>query len=495
MSRFNKSTSTVAKPDTKNLAGGEAYTSSAELELINLSLGSFLEDKYYESASKQTERLKEILNKVDPIFAAKVAIYARRVFGMRSITHVIAGELAHRLSGTGVARSFYRQIADRPDDMLEIAAYYMQNYGKTLPNAMKRGFAEAIGDLDAYRLSKYKGAGKEINMIDLVRLTHAKGELVGKLINDTLEPPETWEVLLTQAGSDVDKKAEVWRHLISEGKLGYLALLRNLRNIALQSDEQTLTKALEQLTDPVRVERSRVFPFQFATAYDQFFNSRLNNYYADRGAPIKDIPYVKKIISAIETATDYSLNNVPDIFENTLVAVDNSGSMSGRPSEIANLFGVAIARKGGDLLQFSDKAQFYHVSENTPILVTRNQIPHRGGGTNFHLIFESAKKNYDRIIVLSDMQGWEYGGWGTSVTMKTSFRDYRKRTGTNTALYSWNLNGYGDLAFPEDKVFNLAGWTDKVFDLMPVFEKDRKALQNDINTSVKLWDNLAQKTV
>ncbi len=80
-------------------------------------------------------------------------------------------------------------------------------------------------------------------------------------------------------------------------------------------------------------------------------------------------------------------------------------------------------------------------------------------------------KAYDRIVILSDMQGWIGGGAPTK-----AFARYKQRFGANPYLYSFDLQGYGSLQFPEDKVFALAGFSDKVFDLMRVLETDRGAV-------------------
>ena len=85
----------------------------------------------------------------------------------------------------------------------------------------------------------------------------------------------------------------------------------------------------------------------------------------------------------------------------------------------------------------------------------------KGGSTNFHAIFETANLPYDRIIIFSDMQGWV--GYNTP---SESFKKYKKRTNSNPLIYSFDLQGYGSLQFPEKNVFALAGFSDKVFDTM-----------------------------
>ena len=98
MSRFN---TTLPKQRTKttNLAGGEAFTQSNELELISLLLTSFVNNQFYRDADTTLADLKRLADKVkDKEFVAKSAIFARDKFGMRSVTHALAGELTSHLS-------------------------------------------------------------------------------------------------------------------------------------------------------------------------------------------------------------------------------------------------------------------------------------------------------------------------------------------------------------------------------------------------------------
>ncbi len=68
-------------------------------------------------------------------------------------------------------------------------------------------------------------------LVDAVNLVHPPHtEALGALIDGTLAPAETWETKLTQAGQTDGSKSEAWAQLVRTRKLGYFALLRNLRN-------------------------------------------------------------------------------------------------------------------------------------------------------------------------------------------------------------------------------------------------------------------------
>ena len=54
--------------------------------------------------------------------------------------------------------------------------------------------------------------------------------------------------------------------------------------------------------------------------------------------------------------------------------------------------------------------------------------------------------------------------------------EYKRKTGANPFLYSLDLAGYGTALFPEPMVFCLAGFSDKIFDMMKLLESDKDAL-------------------
>lgn len=476
MSTFNTKTP-KRKTVTTNMAGGEAYKQTDQLELVSLLLTSFAQDTYYEKAGSQLDRLKALIDKVDPEFAAKAIVYARHEFGMRSITHAAAVYLAPRLSGKRYAKNFYEAMVARPDDITEtLALYFSLNKLGKLPNSMIKGFGAAFSKFGGYQLAKYRAEGKSVTLKDAMALTHPvpterNAEALRLLKAGELKSTDTWESMLSAAGNSIVEKSNAWSTLLKENKLGYFALLRNLRNISEQSPD-SLKLALAQLVDKKRVKSSKVLPFRFQTAYKQLLADG-----ADR-----------KILSAIDTAADIALGNVPTLKGNTLVALDVSGSMSSKPyrakgvatapAEIGALFAAALvlANEDSDLLTF-DGTYRWHAVEKMGILPFARNIKTPGGSTDFNQIFKPLTKKYDRIIILSDMQAWV--GYNTP---RASLEEYKRRTGADPHIWSFDLNGQGTMQFPENNVYALAGFSEKVFDIMQLLESDRKALVSTIKT-------------
>lgn len=475
MSKFN---SFAKGSKTENLAGGEAYKESTKLEFVSILLTSFIQNQYYRSENDTIERIRELIkNEKDKKFVAKASLYARNEFGMRSVSHVVAGEIAKNVKKETWTKNYFDKIVYRVDDMAEILSYYSGiNKGlHPVPNALLKGFKKAFNKFDEYQLGKYRGEKKEISLVDIVNLIRPKPnkknkEALKKLVNGELKSKNTWESQLTQAGQKAESKEEkeklkkdVWVNLIKEKKIGYFALLKNLKNILEQAPE-IIDEAIVFLTDEKLIKKSLVLPFRFFTAIKE----------------IESLPDSRKIIIGLGKAAEISLNNVPEFPGKTLIAVDVSGSMRGRPEEIARMFGsILYKRNDADLLTFEDYSRFYSLNPLDNLLSLMKQIDFFGGGTNFHSIFDSLKKKYDRIIILSDMQAWMDNGYSSSNPI-SSFNDYKKRTGANPLIYSFDLQGYGTLQFPERNIYCLAGFSDKIFDIMKLLEQDKNALINKI---------------
>lgn len=191
------------RAETVNLAGGDAFRESPKLELAALLLTATLQDGFYRSGDRTAARVKELIaQNGDKRFVAKAALHARTEAGLRSVTHLAAGELAHAVKGETWTAPFFARLVRRPDDALEILAYTLAVHGRPVPNSLKKGLGAALARFDEYQLAKYRRADAEVSLVDAVNLVHPPHtEALRKLVNGTLAPAETWETRLTQAVS------------------------------------------------------------------------------------------------------------------------------------------------------------------------------------------------------------------------------------------------------------------------------------------------------
>lgn len=463
MSRFNERKET----GVLNLAGGKAYKEPKELQLLSLLLTSFGDDKTYRNANDTFAKLDELIKDCDKSFCAKAICYARREFGMRTITHYAASVLAKYIGSETWAKDFFAKVVYRPDDMTEIIACHLSRNQK-ISNAMKKGFAKAFGEFTDYQLAKYRGDGNKVKLVDVVNLVHPiqtekNNGAIEKLVNGTLKSFDTWEVELSAAGGDKDKKRKVWHDLIMENKLGYFALLRNIRNIVNLGDDELNNIAFNALLNENAIHKSLVLPFRFATAYRELSSI--------------DAKAMKTISKACEIACD----NVPKLQGKTLIALDVSGSMA-NVADIAALFAAVLLKTNDcDLIKFSYDSQYKIVNTDDSLMTIKDRLRFAGGGTNFVSIFEAANKKYDRIILLSDMQAWVQNSYYFK-SPSAAYNFYKEKYNKDCKMYSIDLAGYGTLQVPEKDVYCLAGFSEKIFDIMKYLEEDKDALLNVVNS-------------
>ena len=167
----------------------------------------------------------------------------------------------HATHRAQVAETLTRVI-QRADELSEFVAIYWKDGRVPLSAQVKKGLAAAFPKFDAYALAKYDRDGA-IKLRDVLFLAHAKprdeaqAEVWKRLIAGELTAPDTWEVALS-SGAD---KRMAWERLLSEQKLGALALLRNLRSMREAGvDESLVLAALGAMNT------ARVLPFRFLAA-------------------------------------------------------------------------------------------------------------------------------------------------------------------------------------------------------------------------------------
>lgn len=460
MARFSD-TNSVAGPKkaqlTHNRAGGQAYAESDRLALASLLLTTFLKDEFYRTGNQAMREIITLIPKAGPLFAAKAAVYARNEFGMRSATHLVAAEIAHQVKGEPWVRTFLNAVVRRPDDITEILGCYLALHKKPIPNSLKRGLGAAFSKFDAYQIAKYKRSNATLSLVDAINLLHPPHtDPIGQLVKGTLAAPETWETKVSAAGPDEEAKSTAWKDLIESGKIGYMALLRNLRNIlqSCENDPQTIFKATQLLVDENRIRKSLVFPFRYLSAFKEL--RKLNG------------PAAVMFARGVSQAADISLKNLPDFPGSTLVVLDGSGSMTGgrcgdnSAAEVGAMFSAALVKHlGADFMIFDNDAKYVLLDPTSSVIGLATSMQFPGGGTNFRSVFQRANRKYDRIIILSDMQGW-IGYYSP----RHEFQDYCKRHGASPRVFSFDLTGLGTLQFPEQNVYALAGFSDKTLPLM-----------------------------
>lgn len=505
-----KAVAAIPKENTKNSQGCAAYSLSDELRLISMLNTIKLEPQFYRSENQTMRELRDLIERIglkDPYFVAQAIVYSRCLGeGMRSVNHLAAALLAPFISGKEYAKRFYGLwdkkekkggCIYRVDDMSEIKDVYAALNKSTLSNSMKKGFAAVLEALDTYQLAKYKDT-----VIDMANLTHPKSALskaeivvdgkkmkvIDALMQGITVSADTWEVANSEAGQEVAKavkagkltkaEAEVtlanakndnWEAMLTEGKLGILAAIRNIRSMLKSPRKEVVDALCKLVSNGQAIRDGKIMPYQIDYAYEvvkkEFSNS------ADG----------RRVMEALLKGYEYAVPNLAEALPGrTCVMVDCSGSMNtycsqaGQRSNIAStaaekagLIAATIAKAtNADVVRFGSHAEFYSYDPNESVFSLGRKIGHDNmGGTSIPSAFDlihNAKRQYDRIILLSDNEcnarGYWSGDW-VSGAYKKYVHDV-----ANPYVYAVDLAAYGTTPIAGDKVNYYFGYGFAMFE-------------------------------
>lgn len=384
----------------KTAEGGPAVHINAEQQLTRLVNTCFLwEDGFYVDGKTVAEQIVEAAHRCTPQTVANVAVEARHVHHLRHVPLLLVSALAthpQRKNFAGL-QTTVTSVVDRADELGELLAVYAKVLGingrqpgngfkKRIPAAVRRGLAKAFDKFSEYQFAKYNRDG-QFTIRDVARIVHPsgkaeRGDLYKRLFKgEKLASPQTWEEQLS-AGGD---KRQVFTQLLTEHKLGYLALLRNLRNM-LESgvDEQLIKSAI--LARKGGAEK--VLPFRYTAA-------------------ARHAPRVEK---ELDIALKAAIGELPKFEGRTIVLVDTSGSMRDKLSAKSDLTRRDAAATLASVID-GDIRVFWFADRI-------GELPHRlgmagidqierapSGGT--YLGTAVSKMNelpHDRLIVITDEQ-------------------------------------------------------------------------------------------
>jgi hypothetical protein len=274
---------------------------------------------------------------------------------------------------------------------------------------------------------------------------------------------------------------EQWELFIPQ--MGYMALLRNLRNFDDADIPDSFAKTIgEKLSSPYEVKTSKQFPYAFHSAWMNVPSPRWKKY--------------------LDEAVNLSVPNIPQLDGRNLILVDTSGSMTApmtpptrtrktidpssglsqryapkTPSRMgaAALFGIALGvRNSGnvDLFSFADGQEDLTALTTAPegILAAMDIFEQRSGivghGTQ---IAEAVKRTYqgqERVFIFTDMQSMPHEGEYAHPS-----RDITHAVPADKHVYGFNLAGYTNSAM-NTGVFRheMGGLTDATFSLVKNIE-------------------------
>lgn len=508
----SRGTITTARKDgkaveTRTFNGAIGYSRTAKSDLFLMAASSLaVENTYYEKGTERLARFTKLVQQVvaeDPQWLGQFLGWLRGEGNIRTAALIGGIEAAVAMVQAGVpgGRQVVASVLQRPDEPGEAIGYWLSTRGRaTMPKALKRGIADAARRLyNEYGTLKYDTDRFAVRFADVLNLTHPEPvspdqgdlfqfimdrrhghvpdrEIPGSLQMVTAqqalraqfaENPSvlmdterlrkagmTWEDTLSLAGQNVSKAA-LWRAMLPS--LGYMALLRNLRNLDEAClPDRDVQEAIARLQDEGQVAKSRQFPYRFYSAYKQLSSVRW--------------------ALALERALNLATRNIPEFPGRTVILIDTSGSMQSGVSakskfsygEAAAVFAMAVAaRSNAEVFGFADGLFHFPIKPGSSVLKNIGAFIRLTGsvghGTETAMAIRNvwAHQKYDRMFVFSDGQT---SGHVSDQIMPPA----------HVPCYFYNLAGYAPATIEtKGQRFELGGLTDASFRQIPMLEQGR----------------------
>ncbi len=350
------------------------------------------ENTFYEKGSDIADRIAGLCKSVPVEAIAALAIRARNDYKLRHVPLFLCVQLAGLASGRrdGLLRKTLASVIQRPDEMSEFIAQYWKSGKIPLSTQIKKGLREAFGEFSSYQLSKWD-RDAAVKLRDVMFMVHPKPTvdrvgLYEQIASQSLPPADTWEVALS---AGIDKKA-TWERLLVEKKLGYIALLMNIRNMEQAGvDRFTVENALME-----GAPKSKALPFRFVSA----------------------AKHAPAYAQALSDAMVKALAEAPKLTGLTALVVDVSGSMDAPISSKSDLQRLEAAGALAVLLrEVCESCRVFTFSDDVVEVQNFRGLPMLGGivnsqqhGGTYLAGALSTLKGYlpklDRIIVVTDEQ-------------------------------------------------------------------------------------------
>ncbi len=524
-SLFASLKSRFVRTDTRNEAGGRAYTLAPRHALAQLAATGCFNGTFYAAADEQLATVKTLIDQVaDNAFLAKLAVYGRERAMMKDMPVALLLALSKR------DPALFREVFDRVVDNGRTLRTLVQlvrsgQFGrKGLSYSLQRAVQRWLNSASVEKLLS-ASIGNDPSLRDVLRLArptpkdNARRALFGWL---TDKPVEKWapateadlpeEVMALAAFrkaetaeaqililsnmharwdllADTAKGSAVWTAIAR--KMGPQALRMNLNTlvrhgvIGPDANREMVEYVAARLTDPDEIRCSWQFPYQYLAAYMHASD---------------EVP--QKIKTALHKAAEIACGNVPELPGPVVVGLDVSGSMASpvtgnrghgatskmRCVDVAALFAAAILRRNPDsvIIPFDTAAYEAKVDPGDTVLSLAERLAeYGGGGTNCSLPLAAANSRYTNrkfagCVLVSDQESWVGAGRAGSTAVMTEWQTFVRNQvrlhGKGFAgpkLVCIDLQPYTTTQAPErSDILNVGGFSDAVFRVVASFLAD-----------------------
>ena len=492
---FASSSNTLTPATAVNQAGGRAFSLSDEAALAQLTVTGCLNNTYYSDAESQLKEVTTLAEKCSDEFLARCAVYAHQHGKMKDMPAVLLGVLVGRRNHELVSKIFDKVVTNQKMlrnfvQVVRSGTLGFKSLGSNTRNLIRVWLANKTSD-ELFRGS----VGQSPSLGDVVKLTHPKPEsknkeafygwLIGRKYNKGNLPAQVKLFEKFKAGeadevpnvdfrmlTALDLSEAQWKQIAR--RMPWNALRININTLLRHnvfSDAELTQYVANKLGDKEEVQRNNAFPYQLMTTYQNI----------DENVPMS-------IKLALQSATEFATQNIPQLEGETVVLVDTSSSMSSPVTghrkgsttkttcvDVAALIAASILRKNPNakVVSFNTTAFRKNLNPLDSIMTNAQKLSEHGGGTDCSCGLRYLNTNgykADNVIMISDNESWvqQNRGYG-STPMNAEWVALRKRN-PEAKLVCLDIQPSTTTQVMDAKsVMNCGGFNDGVFQVIADF--------------------------
>ena len=482
--------------DTRNEAGGIAYTLTPKQQLAQLAATGCLNSTYYTDAQDQLDQVLKLAESLDAEFIAKTAVYARQKGFMKDMPALLLAVLAQK--DVNMLARVFDQVVDN-GKMLRNFAQIIRSGAvgrKSFGNRPKKLMQTWLLTATEKQLLN-AAVGNSPSLADVVKMVHPKPReawraawfawLIGKPYDREALPP------ITRAFEDykqsregelpnvpfqmltaLDLNSGDWAQIARNGS--WQQVRQNLNTFLRHevfAKSKNIKMVAEKLRDETAIARARVLPYQLLTAYQATSNQ---------------MPF--EIREALQDAMETAVQNVPAIQGKVVVCPDVSGSMHSpatgyrgsastktRCIDIAALVSAAMLRTNPQarVIPFEQITVNVKLNPRDSIMTNAEKLANIGGGGTACsaplALLNREKADVDLVVIVSDNESWADCGphWSGKTGLMKEW-DILKQRCPEAKLVCLDIQPYTTAQAKNRRdILNIGGFSDQVFSLIGSF--------------------------
>jgi 60 kDa SS-A/Ro ribonucleoprotein len=488
----------VPATNARNEELAPAYALTPKHALAQYAATGCLSATFYAGASEQLAKVLELCEKVEPVFVAKTAVYARERGLMKDMPALLLAVLAAK--DVRLLAAVFARVVDNGKmlrnfvQIVRSGAAGRKSFGSA-PKRLVREWFDARDEASVFRAS----VGQQPSFADILKMVHPKPRnaereaLYGYLLGRAFDVESLPEVVRRFEAFKAGERGEVpdvpfqMLTALTLGTAEWTAIARrapwqmtrmNLNTFARHGvfEQPGLAELVaRRLADPEQVKKARVFPYQLMVAYTT----------TDERVP-------EVVRNALQDALEVAIENVPRVEGKTYICADVSGSMQSpvtgyrkgattavRCVDVAALVAAAFVRRNPSarVIPFEHDVVALRLNPRDSVLTNAQKLASvGGGGTNCSAplrLLNEHKVEGDLVVYVSDNESWVDASAGRGTATMREWAAFKRRN-PRARMVCIDVQPYGTVqAAEQEDVLNVGGFSDQVFELVADFAAGR----------------------